>query len=158
LIIAARKQQLDAILATFDLTSTVFFPTRMQNDVATAIDNIFIDVSKNINYSIYPHINGLSDHDAQIIKLNNFNIQGQYNTTQIIRNFNEHSITNFKIKLSFESWDDIFGGNDVNMIFNNFLNAYLRIFYSSFTKRKIKNKPKGNAWIRTGIQISCITN
>jgi hypothetical protein len=42
------------------------------------------------------------------------------------------------------------------MIFNNFLNTYLRIFYSSFTKRKIKSKPKGNAWITTGMQISCI--
>jgi hypothetical protein len=97
LIIAAKKQQLDAILATFNLTSTVFFPTRVQNGVATAIDNIFIDVSKNVNYSIYPHINRLSDHDAQIIKLNNFSIQGQYNTTQIIRNFNEHSITNLRL-------------------------------------------------------------
>jgi cystathionine beta-lyase family protein involved in aluminum resistance len=73
---------------------------------------------------MYPHINRLSDHDAQIIKLNNLNTQGQYNTTQIIRNFNKHSITNFKFKPSVETWDDIFGGNDVNIIFNNFLNTF----------------------------------
>jgi hypothetical protein len=140
LIIAAKKkQQLDTLLATFNLTSTVYFPTRVQNGVASAIDNIFIDVFKNENYTIYPHINGLSDHDAQIINLNNLNTQGYYSETQIIRNFNNHSITNFKIKLSFETWDDIFGGNDVNVIFNNFLNTYLRIFYSSFTKRKRVN-------------------
>jgi hypothetical protein len=42
------------------------------------------------------------------------------------------------IKLSFETWEDIFGGNDVNVVFNNFLNTYLRIFYSSFTTRKIQ--------------------
>lgn len=112
-------------------------------------------MSKNVNYNIYPHINGLSDHDAQIIKLNNLSIQGQNNATQIIRNFNKHSISNFSIKLSFETWDDTFGGNDVNIIFNNFLNTYLRIFYSSFTKRKIKNKPKANAWLTKGIRISC---
>jgi hypothetical protein len=116
-------------------------------------ERIFIDVSINVNYDIYPHINRLLDHDGQIIRLNNFNIQGLYNNTQIIRNFNKYFITDFKIKLSFETWD-IFGGNDVNVIFNNFLNTYLRIFYSSFIKRKIKSKPKGNAWLTTGIQIS----
>jgi hypothetical protein len=56
----------------------------VQNGAATAIDNIFTDVSKNVNYTIYHHINGLSDHNAQIIKLNNFKTQGQYNATQII--------------------------------------------------------------------------
>jgi hypothetical protein len=82
-------------------------------------------------------INGLSDHNAQIIKLNTFNIQEQYNETQIIRNFNGYSITDFKIKLSFETWD-IFEGNGVNSIFNNFLNTYLSMYYSSFTKNKIQ--------------------
>lgn len=126
----------------------------MQNGVATAIDNIFPDVSKNVDYTKYPHINELSDIDAQIIKLNNFKTQGQYNGTQIIRNFNKHSLINFKNKPSFETWDDIFGGNDVDIIFNNFLNTYLRIFYSSFNKRKIKSKPKGNVWLTTEIKIS----
>jgi hypothetical protein len=127
----------------------------VQNGVATAIDNIFIDVSKLINYDVYPHINGLSDHDAQIIKVMNLNIREQNKTTQTTRSFNKHSISDFKLELSLETWEDIFGGNDVNIIFNNFLNTYLRIFYSSFTKRKIKSKPKTNAWLTTGIRNSC---
>jgi hypothetical protein len=90
-----KKQHLDTLLATFNLTSTIYFPTRVQNGVATAIDNIFNDIIKNVNYTIYPHSNGLLDHDAQIIKLNNLSTQGQYNATQIRRNFNKHSITNF---------------------------------------------------------------
>lgn len=150
-----KKQQLDTLLATFNLTSVINFPTRVQNEVATAIDNIFLDVSKNNNYNVYPHINGLSDHDAQIIKFKNLNIQGLNNTTQIIRNFNKYSIANFKLKLSFEMWEDIFGATDVNTMFNNFLNTYLRIFYSSFTKRKIKSKPNVHEWLTTGIRISC---
>jgi len=36
------------------------------------IDNIFINKFKNENYSVYPLINGLSDHDAQVLSL--FNI------------------------------------------------------------------------------------
>jgi exonuclease III len=73
-----KKQQLDTLLATFNLTSTVFFPTTVQNGVATAINNIFTDVSKNETYTIYSHINGLLDHDAQIINLNNFYKQEYY--------------------------------------------------------------------------------
>jgi hypothetical protein len=38
----------------------------------------------------------------------------------------------FQNSQSFESWDQVFDGNDVNKIFNSFLNAYLRIFYASF--------------------------
>jgi hypothetical protein len=38
-------------------------------------------------------IDGLSDHDAQIIM--HFNVQEQYNETPIIRNFNEYSVTDF---------------------------------------------------------------
>jgi hypothetical protein len=125
-----KKQQLDTLLVTYNLTCTVYFPTRIKNGAASALDNIFIDVSKNGNYTICPLVNGLSDHDAQILKLNNLNTQGQYNEIQIIRSFNKQCITNFKIKLSFETWDNILGGNYVNIIFNNFLNTYLRIFYS----------------------------
>jgi hypothetical protein len=86
----------------------------------------------------------LSDHNAQIIELNNFNIQEQYNETEIIRNFNKHTIIDFKIKLSFETLDDSFEGNDMNAIFNNFLDTFIRIYYSSFTKNKIQCKPKDN--------------
>jgi hypothetical protein len=66
------------------------------------------------------------------------------------------TVTDFKIKRSFVTWDDIFEGNDVNVIFNNFLGTYLRIYYYSFTKNKIQRKPKDNTWITTGIKISCI--
>jgi hypothetical protein len=49
--------------------STVNFPTRLENNSATAIDNIFIDASFQGNYGIHPLCNGLSDHDAQLIVL-----------------------------------------------------------------------------------------
>jgi len=37
------------------------------------IDNGFINKSR--NFTISPFINGLSDHDQQLIKLNNINIK-----------------------------------------------------------------------------------
>ena len=79
-----KRQQLDTLPATYSLTSTVHFPTRVQNGSASIIDNIFIDASKNENYTICPLLNGLSDHDAQIIILNYLNTQGQYYETRTI--------------------------------------------------------------------------
>ena len=68
-----RKSRLEALLKTCNLTSVVNFPTRTHKHSVTATNNIFIDVSKMGNYSICPIINGLSDHDAQSIKLHSFN-------------------------------------------------------------------------------------
>ena len=41
-----KKNLLDSLLASYNLTSTVYFPTRIQKSSATAIDNIFINTSK----------------------------------------------------------------------------------------------------------------
>jgi hypothetical protein len=57
------------LLASYNLVSTVNFPTRSQNGSATAVDNIFIDATLQGNYVIHPLLNGLSDHDAQLIIL-----------------------------------------------------------------------------------------
>ena len=48
-----------------------------------------------------------------------------------------------------------FLGKNVNIIFNNFLNTYLRIFYASFPVIKSKNSYQSKSWITTGIKISC---
>ena len=69
-----RKSQLEDLLKTYNLTCVVNFPTRTQKNSATAIDNIFINISEMGNYSICPIINGLSDHDAQSIILHSFNL------------------------------------------------------------------------------------
>jgi hypothetical protein len=35
------------------------FPTRIQNSLASVIDNMFIDILKIENWTIYPPVNGL---------------------------------------------------------------------------------------------------
>ena len=64
-----RRQQLDTLLAMYILKSTVNFPVRIFNRSSTGIDNIFIDISR--NFTINPLISGLSDHDAELLKLLN---------------------------------------------------------------------------------------
>ena len=58
------------LLASFGLFSTVKFPTRISYQSCTLIDNIFINIY-NHDFSVHPLINGLSDHDGQIITFSN---------------------------------------------------------------------------------------
>jgi len=62
------------VLLTYNLSALVYFPTRSQGYSKTAIDNIFIDTYKFINFTVSPLQNGLSDRDAQVLKINNVNL------------------------------------------------------------------------------------
>jgi hypothetical protein len=120
-----------------------------------AMDNVFIDIHKITNYTVSPIYNGLSDHDAPLLIVKDVNLQHHIYT---VRNIHKYSMENFKIRLSYEFWDSIFGNNDnmdVDSLFNMFLNNYLRIFYTSFPLQKIIETGNNNVWITTGIKISC---
>jgi exonuclease III len=129
-----KKNQLDNLLATYNLTDTVYFPTRIINNSATLIDNIFIDNRR--SYTIQRCLNGLSDHDGQILSLPNLIIPSNNATYMHTRRFNDNAVADFQLQLSYEQWDDVFDNNNVNEIFNNFLNTYLRCYYASFTKKE----------------------
>jgi len=74
-----KRQQLDALLQTYNPMATVSFPTRKSKASTTVIDNIFITRTK--IYIINPHINGLSDHKVQIIVIENIVLTKQINIT-----------------------------------------------------------------------------
>jgi hypothetical protein len=59
------------------------------------------------------------------------------------------------MQLSYEQWDNVFGNNNVNELFDNFLNTYLRCYYSSFNKITTKNPHDYNHWITIGIKTFC---
>jgi len=107
------------------------------------------------DYIISPIINGLSDHDAQLIVINSINLKISNNTPRFIRNINKRRIFDFKISLSLEMWDNVFENNDINLSYNFFLNTYLGVYYSCFPLRKWIIMTNDNAWITTGIQTSC---
>jgi hypothetical protein len=130
-----KKSQLENLLSTYNITGTVHYPTRITNISITSIDNIFVDARH--TYTIKSYINGLSSHDAQLQKLKNLAQPISINNPIYIRNINKHTTTEILSLLSWEQWEDIFGINDVNIIFNNFLNTYLRCYYSSFIYKKV---------------------
>jgi hypothetical protein len=148
-------RQLNALLTLYKLISTVTFPTRFGKDSIFAIDNIFIDGSKFDNCKIFPVINVVPNHDAQLITINIQSNQPQDHQIYFKRKINKYTIADFQIKLSYETWDSNFECDDVNNIFNSFLNTYLRIFYSSFPLTKVKKKTTNTSWITLGIKISC---
>jgi len=87
-----KKKQLDNLLGTYNLTGTVYFPTRMDNNSITVIDNIFVDNRR--KYSIQPCINRLSDHNAQLLTLNNVSVPNN----NITMNFNKTQYVEFRTK------------------------------------------------------------
>jgi hypothetical protein len=80
-----KKRRLDAVLLTYNLLAIVHFPTRSQGYSSTAVDNIFIDTYKFINYTASPIHNVLSD---QFLIINDVNLKLHNHHFYIIRNIN----------------------------------------------------------------------
>jgi hypothetical protein len=103
-------------LETYNLIGTVIFPTRVQENSTTAINNIFTGFTRLDNYSVRPIINGLSEHEAQSITSNTINMKVRAKQFKIIRKTNKHTVNNFLINLSYGTWDSTFSSDDVNII------------------------------------------
>ena len=94
----------------YNIKSTVNFPTKISNGSSTANDNIFIDLSR--NFTINPLVNGSSDHDTQLLKLQNIAAPIHEFTSCYVMDINSFTIVEFQSKLRTESWEDIFEGSD----------------------------------------------
>jgi hypothetical protein len=64
--------------------------------------------------------NGLSDHDAQLLIIKTISFQVCKYKISTRRIVSDQSLLNFKMQLSFETWHDVFSGNDADTIFNCF--------------------------------------
>jgi hypothetical protein len=84
------------VLLSYNLKATVHFPTRIQNQSNTAIDNILIDNSKFTKYIVSPVYNELSDHDAHLLTIKDINLQTVNRHSYSIGNRNTYSTEEFK--------------------------------------------------------------
>jgi hypothetical protein len=149
---SCKKNQLDNILQSFNLSSIVNFPTRIGPNSFSTTDNVFIDNSYLNKFDIIPLINGFSDHDAQVLTIHFVQKHSKDQCTYFKRNINQYTIADFLLKLSYETWDSVFEGNNVNIIFNSFLNIFLQHYYSSFPMIKDNKLSNHNSWITSGIR------
>ena len=99
----------------------------------------------------------LSDHDVRIMEILNIYYVNSKKHYELTRKIDNNTIPNFINLLSYEIWEEVFLEEDVNVIFNNFTNIYLRIFNTSFPVTKRKHHTKSNPWLTSGIRISCAT-
>ena len=133
------RSQLDAVLHSYNLAGIFKFPTRFGLNSHTVIDSVFTDTTTTGKYDLYPLINGLSDHDAQLLILNKGWKKEKECHTYIKRKINKYITADFQLKLCHETWELVFDGNDVNKIFISFLNIFLTIYYSRFPLIQAKN-------------------
>jgi hypothetical protein len=131
----------------YNLKSIVNFPTRINNTSASALDNFCIDASRYEDFKVIPFWNNLSDHDAHILTIN-IPVQKQSARSKLVRKVDKHTIFDFIFKLSNEFWDGI-NNNYVNLMYNSFVNTYLKIFYSSFPLIRTKSRNYSNTWIKS---------
>jgi len=102
-----RTNQLRSLLASFNLFGTVTFPTRIATNSSTLIDNIYIDTNR-YNFKVYPVINGLSNHDAQVMEVLNIFNPNPKNHYKLTRRIDSNSIQNLIDLLSHENWEEVF--------------------------------------------------
>lgn len=101
-------------------------------------------------------INGLSDHDAQFLTINNTYVaRNKMPIKQKTRLINSYTLTNFQTLLKQEMWESVYQNQDVNCMFNSFLSTFLNIFEASFPVKYKNTNNKNNDWITQGIKISC---
>jgi hypothetical protein len=93
----------------YNLEYVVDFPTSVDAQSATSVDNIFLDKSRNKDYVIEPYYNGLSDHDALILTLRiSLYKVPKSRRVRIGRVYDDSSIREFKLNLSLENWGNVF--------------------------------------------------
>jgi hypothetical protein len=114
--------QVDNLLLSYNLTSIINFPTRVQNTSAVAIYNIFIDISQFESYTATPVLCGLSDHGAQLLMISTDFFHMPIQKSLTVRELISTRYPTLLKKLSTKSCDTIFNNDDVNAMLNSFLN------------------------------------
>jgi hypothetical protein len=82
-------------------------------------------------FQVYPAINGLLDHDGQILILENLQTMMQNMHKYVFREINEEKNTLFQFGLQNENWE-VYNQENVNSKLNMFHNIFLLNFENSF--------------------------
>ena len=117
----------------------------MTNNGGTLIDHIFIDSTIFGKLKVEPIINGLSDHNAQIINLKYEYIEMSHTKDKLkIRLINDQTKDHFLALLREETWNSIYGTYSVNDMYNIFQNTLLRHYDASFPIKYVHKQENKN--------------
>jgi hypothetical protein len=112
-------------MQSFNLANTVDFPTRICNFTGTANENIFIYFTLINSFVISPIVNGLSNHDAQLLILNNV-LTKEKSSSLVYKTHlvDEVSTSTFLQSLNNETWEHIYEQEDINKTFSLLLSTF----------------------------------
>jgi hypothetical protein len=107
----------NSLLKTQNLSQNENFAARIQNTSSITIDNTFVDSTSLSSSCASPRVNGLSDHDAQFLTVNNITekvnlIHWKHGT----RKLNNKTIADFQHRLENEIWEPVFKNKDINYV------------------------------------------
>lgn len=88
-----RKKLLDAVLTSYNVSSRAYFLTRVRNNSATAVANIFIDTCEFENYIMSTLFNGLSNHNAHLVRINDIDLKILNGKPKNIRKIDKYAVT-----------------------------------------------------------------
>jgi hypothetical protein len=123
---------LSCLLQSYNLYHIVDFLTRYNNTSYSTTNNIRIDNSRLDLFKVFPIINGLSDHDAHYLNLNNLFLNKVYNLISHKRLITKATISNFVTMLKDESLGDVCSYHNINKSFISFLKFIFNILWVFF--------------------------
>lgn len=139
------------VMLSYYMFPTIHRPTRISNNSATLLDNIFIDTVRN-SYEAAIIYNDISDHLPVAVTLETSNITNinQTISSKKTRCFDKQYISKFNNYLLNTNWDNVYNiicnFEDPSRAYDAFLSTVNTHFCNSFPEKKInlsrKNTPR----------------
>lgn len=140
-------------LKSHNMIYLVDFVTRVFNGSASAIDNVFTNISKE-SVKITGVITMLSDHDGQLVELSCTDKSHEKNDYLIEkrRNFSKENLRTFQKMIGNESWREVFF-SPVEKKYDTFNHIFNYYFNWCFPKISVKIRNKQSSWINENLKI-----
>lgn len=139
-------------LSSFNITSSITEPTRIDGNKRSCIDNIYTNLEKCSSKVFNPHT---SDHTAQIVTFEIGKTQTKYLKKRI---FNKESRELFKFLLGETDWGKLlaYAPSEVDLQWEEFANTVQTIFNQCFPLKKFQpQKHRRQRWSGTPEIMNC---
>lgn len=126
----------------------VDFPTRIGKTSKTAIDNFLVNSPTSLKISVEGVITCLSDHDGQIMKIENIKTQNAVGkpVKKQMRKFSRKNICAFKLLLQKETWESVYAAT-VDSKYDAFITKFVLLFDQTFPKCTVSTSNRKKQWI-----------
>jgi hypothetical protein len=150
---------MESLLNMYGLKAVIDRPTRIQNGVKSAIDQIILN-TKVLSFKTEILETNLSDHFGQILtfyedQLTEISSKFIKNTVKYMRVNNEENIQYLNFLLSKEDWMNMHRQHDVNIAYKEFVHIFTYYLDIAIPMKKVKmNKQQKKPRITSGIRNS----